>query len=224
MPEGVSPIAEEFPMTFWRRLGRQLGNPTGLAGRVIGGAMGIANRRPNALAIRALEIAPDDVILELGFGPGRAIEHMAALAPQGVVYGVDRSAVMLRQARKRNARAIRAGRVHLKQCGFERIPLPDASVDKILAVNVIYFWSDVPTVLQEARRVLRPGGLLSIYATEASAMRRWKFAGPETHRLFDSRELGMTLLHGGCGRDSVDVFKVYAGFGITGLIARVAKR
>lgn len=210
-------------MNFWHQIGRQLGHPTGLAGRMVGNAMRIANRRPNALAINALEIGPRDDILELGFGPGQAIERMVAQAPFGRIYGVDRSAVMLDQARKRNADAIRSGRVYLKQCEFDRIPLSDASVDKILAVNVIYFWNDVAKVLQEVRRVLRPGGLLSIYATDASAMRHWKFAGPDTHRLFDADELIAALRHSGFVHDKIDVVKIRAAPGVPGLIARIEK-
>ncbi|MFZ0693040.1 MAG: class I SAM-dependent methyltransferase [Alphaproteobacteria bacterium] len=210
-------------MNFWHHLGRQLGHPTGLAGRMVGNAMRLANRRPNALAIHALEIAPQDEILELGFGPGQAIERMVALAPCGRIYGVDRSAVMLDQARSRNAEAIRSGRVFLKQSDFDQIPLPGASVDKILAVNVIYFWADVAKVVQEVRRVLRPGGLLSIYATDASVMRHWKFAGPETHRLFNGYELAAALRHAGFVRDKIDVIKIRAAPGVPGLIARIKK-
>jgi len=211
-------------MNFWHRIGCQLGHPKGLAGRMVGNAMRIANRRPNALAIGALQIAPQDDILELGFGPGHAIERMVALAPFGTIYGVDRSAVMLDQARKRNAAAIRSGRVYLKQCEFDRIPLPDSSVDKILAVNVIYFWADTAKILHEVRRVLRPGGLISIYATDASAMRHWKFAGPGTHRLFDADGLAVALRRGGLVHDRIDIVMIKAGPGVSGLIARIQKR
>ena len=211
-------------MNVWHRIGRQLAHPKGYAGRIAGSAMGIANRRANALAIDALRIAPHDDILELGFGPGHAIERLAALAPFGTIYGVDRSAVMLDQARKRNAAAMRCGRIHLKQCEFDSIPLPDSSVDKILAVNVIYFWADAGRILREARRVLRPDGLVSIYATDASAMRHWKFAGPETHRLFDADGLAEALHRGAFDRDRVDVVRIKAGPGVAGLIARIEKR
>ena len=44
-----------------------------------------------------------------------------------------------------------------------QLPFENASFDKILAVNVIYFWRDAAAVVKEIRRVLRPGGHL-LYA------------------------------------------------------------
>ena len=185
--------------------------------------MEFANRRPNRAAIDALSIRSADDILELGFGPGCAIKEMAALAPLGTIYGVDRSPVMLAQARKRNSKAISSEHVVLKQGRFEDLPLPDASVDKILAVNVVYFWDDARPVLAEAQRVLRAGGLVSIYATDASTMRRWKFAGPETHRTFDRHTLAELLQNGGFDRGQIWIRKVRITLNVFGLIATAKK-
>ena len=57
--------------------------------------MALANRRPNRAAIDALDIRPAEEILELGFGPGDAIKALAALAPRGWIYGIDKSSLML---------------------------------------------------------------------------------------------------------------------------------
>ena len=62
--------------------------------------MAIVNREPNRIAIDALQIEPTDVVLELGFGPGRAIAELASLAYAGLVLGIDQSAAMIRQARR----------------------------------------------------------------------------------------------------------------------------
>jgi SAM-dependent methyltransferase len=211
-------------MDLWGEIGRQLGHPAGMPGRVMGGLMLLANRRPNALAIEALEIEANDIILELGFGPGHAIKTMAAMAAGGRIHGVDRSSVMFAQAVARNRTAIRSGRVLLHQCSFDELPLRDASIDKILAVNVIYFWTNAGPILREARRVLRPGGIMTIYATDAATMRHWKFAGPDTHQLFAADELNAFLRDGGFDRDELEVRRVHAGPGVSGLIAIVRKR
>ena len=83
----------------------------------------------------------------------------------------------------------------------ELLPFANGSVDKILAVNVAYFWCKPAAVL----RVLRPGGGVSIYVTDASAMRRWPFADLATHRLFDRAALERVLRHSDFRRDTAAI-------------------
>jgi ubiquinone/menaquinone biosynthesis C-methylase UbiE len=210
-------------MSIWHIIGRQLQNPSGFTGRVIGRAMSFANARPNQLAVNALRIDPCDTVLELGFGPGHAIDAMASQAFAGTVYGIDQSPVMLGQACRRNRQAIREGRVVLYQAEFEHLQFPDSSIDKLLAVNVIYFWKDAPTLLSEVRRVLRPGGRVSIYATDATTMRHWKFAGPDTHRLYGAAELSTALQQAGFAKDRILVRTVRVHGRVPGLLATVTR-
>ena len=69
------------------------------------------------------------------------------------------------------------------------------------------------------RRVLRPAGRIAIYATDAAAMRRWRFAGPETHRIFDSATLAACLRDGPFRDADLRISQVRAGPGIPGLLA-----
>jgi SAM-dependent methyltransferase len=52
-----------------------------------------------------------------------------------------------------------------------RLPFADHSVDKVLAVNSLHFWPDLPAALRELRRVLRPRGKL-ICTTKLAAARQ----------------------------------------------------
>lgn len=185
----------------------------------MGHVMGLINRRPNRLAIDALGAGGRDVVLELGCGPGAALQLLHQSAPLAQIHGLDQSPVMLDQAARRNPAAIRAGALTLHRGDFAHLPLAGASVDRILAVNVAYFWFDALPVLAEMNRVLRPGGRIVIYATDASAMRRWKFAGRDTHRLFDAGSLAATLRSGPFPSPAIVVRQVSAGFGIAGLLA-----
>jgi hypothetical protein len=72
--------------------------------------------------------------------------------------------------------------------------------------------------------VLRPAGILSIYVTDASAMRRWPFADAETHRLFDCAELRRTLRHGDFRHETVAISSVQITRRIAGLIATVTMK
>ncbi len=116
--------------------------PHGLGGHLAGWVMAhrSSNRRRNRWAVSLLDVQPTDRILEIGFGPGIAIGELSRLAIQGQVHGVDHSAVMVRQARGRNAAAVRSGRVELRAGSVEDLPTLGEPVDKILAVNSMGFW------------------------------------------------------------------------------------
>jgi hypothetical protein len=49
---------------------------------------------------------PTDHVLEIGFGPGLAIQQVARLVPTGHVVGIDHSALMVQQAGRRNQAAV----------------------------------------------------------------------------------------------------------------------
>jgi ubiquinone/menaquinone biosynthesis C-methylase UbiE len=208
----------------WKAIGQQLGHPFGIWGSVIGYVMAIANRRPNQLAIDALEITPSDVVLELGFGPGSAIQAVASRASAGCVLGIDRSASMLAQASRRNWCAIKSGRVKLQQGRFDALPWAAESMDKILAVNVVYFFRAGAAEVREARRVLRPGGVMAIYATDRSVMKRWKFSSAATHETYNRDDLISLLRRGGFDDGEITVAHANAGFGVAGLLGIVRKR
>jgi ubiquinone/menaquinone biosynthesis C-methylase UbiE len=186
--------------------------------------MALVNRQPNRIAIDALKIAPDDTVLELGFGLGMAIRTLTSMVPHGRVLGIDHSAAMLSQASRYNRRAIRNGRVQLQQGRFDTLPWGADTVDKILAVNVVYFFRADASEIREARRVLRPGGMMAIYATDKLAMARWKFSSADTHRIFDHSDLVMLLLSGGFANEEVTVSSITLAFRIPGLLAILQKR
>ncbi len=190
----------------------------------MGRVMELINAAPNRKAIDALEIGPTDVVLELGFGPGCAIERLAELAPRGKIFGVDPSEEMLIRASRRNSRAIAEGRVRLMQGRIEDARLRPSSIDKILAVNVVYFFDESGGELEEARRLLKPGGKMAIYATDKSAMSRWKFAGPATHRLFGREDLAASIRRAGFRDDEVSIHEIEVALGVKGLVAKVSKR
>jgi ubiquinone/menaquinone biosynthesis C-methylase UbiE len=121
-----------------------------------------SNRQRNRWVVSLLDVQPADRILEIGFGPGVAVAALAR-AGAGHVYGIDHSAVMLRQASRRNAAAIRAGRVTLINAPADQLPaVLDGPFDAILAVNSLGFWPAAAERLAELRRRLAPGGRIAI--------------------------------------------------------------
>jgi ubiquinone/menaquinone biosynthesis C-methylase UbiE len=200
-------------------MGRQLCCPHGFAGQATGLIMRVVNVRPNALAVAALALRPTDNVLEIGCGPGHAIRMMTRELTTGAVHAVDPSPVMLAQARQRNRAAIGKGKARLYRARAEHLPFADASMDKVLAVNVAYFWRDPVAVLAEICRVLRRAGILSIYVTDGSTMHRWPFASAGTHRLYTYADLRQLLRRSGLREETITVTRIQITRRISGLIA-----
>ncbi len=139
-----------------RIIAQQLSHPTGFLGRVMGRLMNRNNAKMNAFAVDLLNLTPIDRVLDVGFGGGNTLPSLIAQAE--FVAGIDRSQIMIRQAKARYADAIAAGRAEFRHGTVEALPFEAASFDKIITVNTIYFWRSLEAGFAEAHRVLRPGG------------------------------------------------------------------
>lgn len=210
-------------MSLGRRVGDQLRHPHGLAGRGLGHAMALVNERANRFTIARLDAGASDDVLELGFGPGRGLAQLARRSGSGRIVGIDQSAVMLAQAARRNARAVRAGRVHLVRGAFECLPFADASFDRVLAINVVYFWHRQHDILRELDRITRPDARIALYATDRRAMERWPVSRTGTHRLYDAAAMRALLADTGFPARRVEVWSFPAAFGVRGLCAIAGK-
>src|SRR4030088_2031689 len=125
---------------MWHALGCQLRNPRGTTGSIVGWLMAFVNYEPNRLAIDALDPRPGETVLELGFGPGWGLRTIAARTRGARVYGVDHSMRMIEQATRINEVAVSKGRMVLVQGPFSPLPWIDRAFDKVLLVNVAYFF------------------------------------------------------------------------------------
>ncbi len=118
------------------------------------------HRPENLWTVALLDVQPFDRVLEIGFGPGLAIEEVARRANRGLVAGIDFSKTMVNAAKKRNADGIRAGRVDLRIGDAAHTPFADRTFDKAFSIHSIYFWPNPLVALNEIKRVLKPEGLL----------------------------------------------------------------
>ena len=143
-----------------RFIARQLSRPTGFFGRIMGRLMNWHNAKLNSYAVRQLELAPSDRVLEVGFGGGVTLPTLIGGA--AFVGGVDRSSDMVRRAKAIFSEAVSAGRTDFREGTVEEIPFEASSFEKVCTVNTIYFWSSLDAGFAEIRRVLLPGGRVVI--------------------------------------------------------------
>ncbi|MDX1952885.1 MAG: methyltransferase domain-containing protein [Verrucomicrobiota bacterium] len=103
-----------------------------------------------------LQLEPGSRLLEVGVGTGLSLP----LLPRNIDYvGIDLSKKMLDQARKR-ANSLGLRKARLIKMDATRLDFPDQSFDRVFAA---YFISTVPdpvAVVQEMKRVCRPGGYI----------------------------------------------------------------
>jgi len=141
---------------------RQYRSPGGVIGWLAGRRMVRQHGPETAWTIHLLEIQPTDTVLDVGCGAGQAIKLAAEKARDGRVMGIDLSEVMVRAATRRNAQAVKAGRVMVSQGNMTALPFEDQYFDKIMTIHTVYFWSEPARALSELYRVLKPGGRLVI--------------------------------------------------------------
>jgi arsenite methyltransferase len=113
---------------------------------------------PTALA----QLRPGETVLDLGSGGGIDVLLSARrVGPAGKAYGLDMTEEMLGLARE-NQRKAGVENVEFLKGEIENVPLPDNSVDVVISNCVINLSADKNRVLQEAFRVLRPGGRFAV--------------------------------------------------------------
>ena len=133
-------------------------------------------RRARTAGLDLLRVQPGERVLELGCGAGGALIALArAAGPTGRVVGMDLSPGMIRQAAARLRRAGLADRAVLLVGDATSIPWPDVSVDALFMAFTLELFDtpEIPLVLAECRRVLRPGGRIGVVSLSRAAPVRW---------------------------------------------------
>jgi len=117
-------------------------------------------------------------ILDVGCGGGRTIQKMAAIAPEGMLYGIDYAEGSVAASRGKNAQLIKEGRVEILKASVSQLPFPDDKFDLVSAVETQYYWPDLVKDMREILRVLKPGGTLIIIAESHKGGAYDKLLGP----------------------------------------------
>jgi cyclopropane fatty-acyl-phospholipid synthase-like methyltransferase len=115
-------------------------------------------------AVETLAVQPGDRVLEIGCGSGVATAMICERLVQGQMRAIDRSAIQIERARRRNEAHLASGRLSLQTVELADLDLGCARFDKIFAINVNLFWlGPARAEIDAVRRALAPGGRLFLF-------------------------------------------------------------
>jgi ubiquinone/menaquinone biosynthesis C-methylase UbiE len=124
-------------------------------------------RRVAADGAQAFGLAPGDLVVDIGTGPGRVPRLLYRLRPDLEIEGIDVSAEMIVGARANAERedSVAAGPGFLRYtvADVANLPYTDQSVALVVSSLSLHHWPDSGAGIAEIRRVLRPGGKAWLY-------------------------------------------------------------
>jgi SAM-dependent methyltransferase len=114
-------------------------------------------------AVARLGFGPGDRLLEIGCGRGIAADLVCDSLGPGSLLGIDRSAVAIAAAERRNAAHVAAGRCAFRKAALADADLSGAPFDAAFAVNVNLFWLKPARELGVLRACLARGAPLHLF-------------------------------------------------------------
>jgi ubiquinone/menaquinone biosynthesis C-methylase UbiE len=156
---------------------------------------------------RYMGFGPADVILEIGCGIGRVGQVLAPLCAEWI--GTDISGNMLAVAADRLRGVPHVRLVELNQVGLAEIP--ESSVDRVYCTVVfmhLYEW-DRYRYVQEAFRVLRPGGRAYFDNVDIASSHGWKVFMETAEMPADQRPAHVSMVSTG---EELETYAHRAGF------------
>jgi len=151
-------------MSLREAVNGQLAEPRGFSGGMAGLMMlhRPSNRARARWALSLIDLQSSDKVLDIGIGPGYSTGLIAEALGQGVVVGLDRSALMMSMAKRRLARFMKTRTVMLLQADLMDLPNFNIRFDKVVSINALQFQDDTSAELAKLRARMAPGACLAV--------------------------------------------------------------
>ena len=150
----------------------------------------LIDRREKEAVLEAIMPVEDQKVLEIACGTGR---FTVMLAHQGAdVVGLDISAAMLQQGRRKAQNTELAGTLEFLRGDAGRLPFPDDHFDTVIAMRFFHLADDPEAFLEEMRRVSRDQIVFDTF-NRFSARSIYNWALPMGSRLYSKSEIAVLL-------------------------------
>lgn len=136
--------------------------PKGLIGRLVGKQMAMENKALNKWTIKQLKIRPGKKILEVGYGPGYAMDFILSRYKNVHVDGIDISRTMKDEASHRLNPETSSGEAHLQVGDIAESPLQTDHYNVVFTVNNFTLWKNRRKGLRNIYSGMAPRGKIVI--------------------------------------------------------------
>jgi ubiquinone/menaquinone biosynthesis C-methylase UbiE len=182
---------------YKRLISQQFRKPSGLLGLFALNFMKKNNQDYIVHACDLLNPQDSDAILEIGCGAGYAIKSIAQKNHHCSIDAIDFSPMMLKKAGKCIQECTNLGRIRLINGDFRDYDFGSRTYSKIFAINVIYFWSDLPPVISKIHRLLKPDGRLTLFMSSPERLNNVPFASNDVFSKYTLAEVKSALSKAG---------------------------
>ena len=154
-------------------------------------------RKYTVMALERLSIREGEAVLEIGFGSGHCLRQIAqSVGKSGKAYGIDISSGMLAMTKRRLEKSWLMDRVELYCGDAASLPYDNDTFDAVFISFTLELFDtpEIPKVLAEVKRVLKPGGRLGVASMskedgESKLLRLYEWAHKKWPKYVDCRPI-----------------------------------
>jgi cyclopropane fatty-acyl-phospholipid synthase-like methyltransferase len=182
---------------YKKLISKQFRKPSGLLGLYAMNFMKKNNQDYIEHACDLLNPKDTDAILEIGCGAGYAIKSIALRNHHCSIDAIDFSPMMLKNAGKCIQDCPNLGRIRFIIGDFRDYDFGGKTYAKIFAINVLYFWTNLPPVFSKIHGLLKPEGGLMLFMSSPELLNNVPFASDSVFAKYTLTEVKSALSKAG---------------------------